>query len=271
MDALAEPAFYRANQTRAKTVNAANRTVQVLITTETPVLEYDYNRDEYVHRVLLTSGAILPANNQIPLLDCHNRESIHDVLGSARSLTKEADGVAGTLHFSSIATQQWGLVTEGHTTDVSAGFRVLTETYIPAGETRTIDGRSFTGPLNVATSWQLFECSLVPIGADQEAKLRSLYSGLRAAGISNFEGEKIMTNRARPWMDKVRQAKELIENAVEECAQSCEGQELVNEVGLIAAAVQTHAEVIDAVSEGEDTSELEGDLENILTMQESLS
>lgn len=157
---------------RATSADLQNRTVRALLTTETPVLEYSRKHDRYVKRVLLTSGATWPASNQIPLLDAHHRSSVAHILGSARSLAKESDGLAGTLHFSSTAQSAWELVRDGHTTDVSAGFQVDRETYIPAGETKIIGGRSFTGPINVATEWIIFEVSLVVIGADEAAKIR---------------------------------------------------------------------------------------------------
>lgn len=164
----------RVMRVRAKTINADARSIEAFITTETPVNEMDWERYEVVPRVLLASGAILPKSRQVPLLDCHMRYSTDNQLGSIRDLTKEDNAVSGTLSFSSAAETQWTKVREGHVTDVSAGFEVLDEQYIPAGETKKIKGREFSGPMNVATKWRLREGSITPIGADEAAKMRGL-------------------------------------------------------------------------------------------------
>jgi hypothetical protein len=165
---------FREFEVRASSINTEDRSIEALITTETPVLEMDWDRYEMVPRILLTDGAIYPASRQIPLLDSHNRRSMDSQLGSIRQLTKAQDGVKGRLTFSTQAESQWTKVREGHVTDVSGGFDVLEQTYIPAKTTQTVAGRSFTGPLNVATKWRLYEGSVTPIGADDQAKLRGL-------------------------------------------------------------------------------------------------
>lgn len=165
---------FRSMRVRAKTMNEADRTVEAFITTETPVMEMDWERYEMVPRVLLTDGAQLPKSRQVPLLDSHNRWTTASQLGSIRQLAKEDGGVSGRLMFSATAEDEWTKVREGHVTDVSAGFEVLDETYVPAGESKRIRGRDFTGPVNVATKWRLREGSITPIGADEAAKLRGL-------------------------------------------------------------------------------------------------
>lgn len=169
---------YRAFKVRAKSADDTKRTIDASITTETPVYEWDWQRGEMVPRVLLTEGAQIPKSRQVPLLDTHSRYSIDSQLGSIRGLAKEQNGVRGTLEFSSAASDSWTKVREGHVTDVSAGFEVLNETYLAPGESRTWYGKEFTGPMNVATKWRLREGSVVPIGADEAAKMR----GYRVAG-----------------------------------------------------------------------------------------
>ena len=175
----AEDLNFRAFKLRAKTANNDTRTVDASITTETPVNEWDWSRGEMVPRVLLTEGAQLPKSRQVPLLDAHNRYSVASQLGSVRNIAKDPDGgTKGTLEFSTASGDAWTKVREGHVTDVSAGFEVLNETYLAAGESRSWYGKEFTGPINVATKWRLHEASVVPIGADEQAKLR----GYRIAG-----------------------------------------------------------------------------------------
>lgn len=178
---------YRQVGVRAKTVNEAERSIEALISTETPVMEMDWVRYEVVPRVLLASGAQLPKSRQVPLLDSHNRYSVSSQLGSIRNLTKEEGAVSGVLTFSETAANEWTKVREGHVTDVSVGFRVIEEVYIPEGQTKKIKGRDFTGPMNVATKWRLDEGSITPIGADEAAKMR----GLDLANLPNPKKEAL--------------------------------------------------------------------------------
>lgn len=163
---------YRSFKVRAKSIDETNRTIDAMISTETPVAEWDWQRGEMVPRILVAEGAVLPKSRQVPLLDSHNRYSLDSQLGSIRNLTREANGISGQLNFSSTAADAWTKVREGHVTDVSAGFEVLKENYLSAGESRTFFGKTYTGPVNVATKWRLHEGSTVPIGADEAAKMR---------------------------------------------------------------------------------------------------
>lgn len=192
---------YRAFSIRASTVNEEGRTVDATISTEAPVPMPDYVRGEMVPEVLLASGVELPSSRQVPLLDSHARESMNDQLGSARGIRIEGGEVVGTLNFASGSDRQWQMVREGHATDVSAGYQVLKRVYVPRGETRTVSGQSFTGPVNVATQWRLREVSLTPIGADEQAKLR----GLDATAVTDSEDftmkpelRKVLIGRGMP-------------------------------------------------------------------------
>ena len=181
---------YRCLQVRASSVNEEDRSIEAAISTETPVLEWDWERGERVNRVLLASGAQLPRNKQVPLLDSHNRYSVRDQLGSIRGITKTDGEVVGRLTFSSASESEWVKVREGHVTDVSAGFQIISESYIGKGDSRTIDGRQFTGPINIATKWKLREGSITPIGADEAAKMRGI-------DLSTLEKEKLVNEELR--------------------------------------------------------------------------
>jgi hypothetical protein len=161
-------------QVRAESVNEEDRSIDAIIASETPVNEMDWNRYEIVPRVLLASGAEYPKSGQVPLLDSHNRYSVESQLGSIRNLKTEGTAIVGKLTFSETAKDAWTKVREGHVTDVSAGFQVLSEVYIPEKTTQRIKGRDFTGPMNVATKWRIYEGSITPIGADEAAKMRGL-------------------------------------------------------------------------------------------------
>lgn len=208
-----DPLSYRSLGVRAGSLNEKDRSIEALIATETPVNEFDYERGEMVHRVLLTQGAILPTK-QVPFLDSHNRFSVQHVIGSGRGLKKTDEGVLGRLFFSSTAEDEFTKVREGHVTDVSAGFVVHEETHIPAGQRQKIKGREFEGPVNVATKWELREVSLVPIGADDQAKMRGLDPNnlptpkrgfvmneqLRALCVERGMDDKLSDDDAQQWL-----------------------------------------------------------------------
>ena len=185
-------------EVRASSLNEADRTIEAVISTESPVPMRDWQRMEMIPEVLLSSGAQFPKSRQVPFLDSHNRASVKDQLGSARNIVVESSRLAATLQFSkkTNAEDAWNDVRDGHVTDVSAGYEILKRVFVPTGESKTIGGRSFDGPVNVVTKWRLREVSLTPIGADAQAKLR----GLDPAAIrfkSNLKGEFEMNPELR--------------------------------------------------------------------------
>lgn len=184
-EATPEDVGYRSLEVRASTLNVDARTIQADIATEAPVPMVDWERMAMVPEILIAAGAQFPKSRQVPFLDSHNRNSVSDQLGSARDVEVKGDRLRATLHFSESATNEFTKVREGHVTDVSAGYEILKRVHIPAGESKTLAGRQFDGPVNVVTKWRLREVSLTPIGADAQAKLR----GLDPAAI-RFESRK---------------------------------------------------------------------------------
>ena len=166
--------FRSVESVRASTVNEESRTIEATLSTEKPVEMFDYDRWEVVPEVLLSSGMRMSASKQVPFLDSHNRYSTVNQIGSVRDVVDEGGKVRGVLHFSSVNDEEFTKAREGHATDVSVGYRVINKKYIEAGKTKRVQGREFTGPLNVVTEWRLQEVSLTPIGADDQAKLRGL-------------------------------------------------------------------------------------------------
>lgn len=160
---------------RADTINEKARTVEAVIATENPVEVYDWWNNRIVNEVLLAEGAQLPG--QMPMLETHSRWSLDSVLGSVRSIRKENGTIVGTLHFADDERSHaaWNKVRDGHITDLSVGYRVLASETLKPGESKVINGRSYTAGVNmlrVATQWVPKEGSLVPIGADPAAKIR---------------------------------------------------------------------------------------------------
>lgn len=149
------------------------RSLEIVIATETPVRMFDWESGDIVPEVLLAKGCVMP--RQVPLLDTHSRYSTGDVYGSVSKKKIEEGGlVVGKARFSATprAEETFTKYKEGHLTDFSAGYRVNDVTRVKKGEKVEIDGRTWKGPVNVATSWTLKEVSCCPIGADAKAKVR---------------------------------------------------------------------------------------------------
>jgi hypothetical protein len=225
---------FRTLAVRAETFQENDRTVEAVISTEQPIPMLDWERMEYVDEVLLTSGIEMPARNQMPFLDSHQRRTVKDQLGSARKLTSDGDVLTGTLHFRKTKDAEEALegVRDDHLTDVSVGYDILETVYVPNGETQTIGGREFTGPVNVRTKWKPREVSLTPIGADDQAKLRGLDPSaikfrdrtstekefemdkqLRALCVARGMDESLSDEDAQKWL--VRNADKLAERTTE--------------------------------------------------------
>jgi len=157
------------------TIDPETRSVDIILSTEAPARVYSYELDRVVVEILLMSGAQLPINRQLVMLDAHSRYDTEDVIGSARNIRIENNSLIGRAYFSSApeAEGPWTKVREGHLTDFSIGYRVDEAVWIPDNQSATIDGRVFQGPLQVAVKWTPREISAVPIGADQNAKARA--------------------------------------------------------------------------------------------------
>lgn len=155
-----------------ESLDESARTVVFALATESPARVWDWERG-IIEEVLLMSGANYPA--QVPLLDAHNRYSVESQLGSLRALHVEGAALCATAYFSSVARAEeaFAKVREGHLTDISVGYSIEDAVWIPEGETATVDGRTFSGPLRVVRKWRVKEGSLTPIGADEQAKARS--------------------------------------------------------------------------------------------------
>lgn len=181
------------------TLDKANRSVEVIGASEKSVTEFDYDRWEYVPTVLLMSGCQLPGNGQMPLLDTHSRYSTASVIGSYRNMRIENDLLVGRAVYSSVpeAEGPWIKTEEGHLTDYSVGRRDLASTYIPDGQTQTVGGKSFTGPVRVVTSWIPKEMSVCPIGADDTAKARAA-----APPQTTPEKERKMDEKLRKYLER---------------------------------------------------------------------
>ena len=169
----------RACPIRSETADDKAMTVEARIATDRAVEVMDYDRWEPIDEILFARGCEHP--ERIPLLNAHQRYDFECVLGSARDLRVAAD-VTARLHFDGgdeKSRSAYRKAKDGHLTDVSVGYRVLESTTIERGQSGLVGGQTYTASkgkrLRVVTRWKLREVSLVPIGADEMAKIRAAY------------------------------------------------------------------------------------------------
>lgn len=170
----------RAAMVEPKGLDESTRSISCVMSTETPVRMYDWMNGGYVDEVLRADGATIP--EKLPLLDSHSRYSLTDVVGSARGIEAKDGKIVGRVYFAegvARAEDAYQLAKQGHLTDVSVGYRYGANDYvdIKKGQTATVAGREYKAKdrtLRVVTSWQAYELSVTPIGADRLAKMRSL-------------------------------------------------------------------------------------------------
>lgn len=164
-----------ANAWGPRSYNEKTRSCQATVATENPVEVMDHERYEPVLEVLLMDGAEFPENGQVPLLDSHSRRGVADVLGSVRQFSIAGDKLEATVYFSDDEQGRSAAakVQQGHLTDFSVGYRLIESEFIPAGQTKIMNHRSFSGPVRITSRWSVKEISVTAIGADADAKSRS--------------------------------------------------------------------------------------------------
>ena len=185
---------------RAATIDEQQRSVEAVIATEQPVTVWDWRRGEPIDEILLIDGARLP--DQLPLLANHSRWDLDDVLGSARKISADRAQILARLYFAEgddPADRAWNKARQGHLTDVSIGYRVVESTDIQPDSTAKVNGRTFKSgrrALRIATAWEPVEVSLVPIGADQAAKLRQ-------SKPFRLRGKNTMDPKLRTYLESI--------------------------------------------------------------------
>ena len=156
-------ALFRAPFTPA-TIDEANRTVELIASTGAGVVRADFE-GPFVERLEVSPTAVdLSRLDGMPLLDSHRQSELGAVLGVVRGARFEGGNLVVMVQFSARAEAVWQDVAAGIIRNVSVG-------YAPK-EWR--DGSDPKGArVRTVTRWELQEVSLVPVGADPSAKVRS--------------------------------------------------------------------------------------------------
>lgn len=160
---------------RAATLDENARTVDAVISTEGKVRVWDWDKGT-IDEVLMAGGFDMRGES-LPLLATHDQTSLRSLVGSVVNIRTEGTDTVGTLRLASVppAEEAMTLIREGHLTDVSVGYIAREWVDIKPGETRTVEGREYTAgdrTLRITSQWRAVEASLVPIGADPDARLR---------------------------------------------------------------------------------------------------
>ena len=207
------PKMYRALSLRLQgagpaTVDSETRSLEVTCATENRVKVFDYQRWEQIDEILLTSGCRMPDSRQVPLLDSHKRWDTSSVIGSCRTLQVTKTQLVGRVFFADDAGAEsaWAKTRDGHITDFSIGYRIDDAVWVPDGQSVVVDGRTFQGPVRVATAWTVKELSVCPIGADESAKARAEAEQYnrqmaRDANPAPHTKETVMDKRLRDFLE----------------------------------------------------------------------
>lgn len=183
---IANPNDYGGMCSRVVAIDKATKDfekgIDTIATTDSPTLIIDWERWQIVREILPMRYAVLPDNDKAPLLDTHSRWSIEQIKGSARNWTTSETQLLCKCFISESETATRQKISEGHIDSVSIGYQTdKTKTVeIPKGTTVAIDGISYKNifndgyPMLVRTWWKTKELSLVPIGADDAAKFKSV-------------------------------------------------------------------------------------------------
>lgn len=155
-------------------VNAEARTAEVIFTTGARVKRYDWERGRQYSEELSTNPKHVRMdrlNSGAPLLDSHNRFALNGVLGVVEPGSAKMDGMRGTATVRFSAREEvepvFRDVKDKIITNVSSGYVVHRFEELPP------DPESDGLPIYRAVDYEIFELSLVAIGADAGATVRS--------------------------------------------------------------------------------------------------
>lgn len=174
---------------RANSFNAETRTFDAVIASTSPVIRADFNGP---YREVLDLSGELPES--IPLLNGHRASGAGDIVGRVSNLRREGDSIVATIRLSG-REEVRGIVSDiadGIVTDLSIGYGI-----------RKTTASEENGERVKTVIPDIREASIVPIGADQTAKVRTMTPQLQdrirsiaeVAGLGNdFIEDQIARN-----------------------------------------------------------------------------
>ncbi len=147
--------------------------------------------DGFPHPVVVDlSGLEMPGS--IPILIDHEK-SVEATLGATDNIVNDGR----QLMLEGVVTGQSGKAQQvlaqaaaGHTWQASIGAMVIESEDVPAGQTATANGQTFTGPVVIARRAVLRETSVLPMGADSTTSVNLAASArrfLKGSAVMSFE------------------------------------------------------------------------------------
>lgn len=147
--------------------------------------------DGFPHPVVVDlSGLEIPGS--IPILIDHEK-SVEATLGATDNIANDGRQLMleGVVTGQSAKSQQvLAQAAAGHTWQASIGALVIESEDVPAGQTATANGQTFTGPVVIARRAVLRETSVLPMGADSTTSVNLAASArrfLKGSAAMSFE------------------------------------------------------------------------------------
>jgi len=200
-EALTDTFLTRGLTLASNTIDVEAGTVEATLASDSMVRVYDPESRQVIDEVLVAAGGRFP--ERTPLLNNHDVESPVQtaILGGASNFRREGSLWAGRLQFDierPSVKEIFGQLARGFINNLSIGYKVVRSVIVPAGTSRTIEGLSYRASasknLRVVLEWVVREVSLVAVGADANARIRSgegsvqmnqrLLSYLRSLGLA---------------------------------------------------------------------------------------
>jgi HK97 family phage prohead protease len=185
-------------------VNEENRTVQVTWTTGERVKRSSFWDGDFYEELSLDPKHVRMSrleSGRAPFLANHDGQSIRSVLGVIESARLENGRGVATIRFAKDdpeADAAWNKVRQGILPNVSVGYRIH--------RFEKVEGGDDTTPVFRATDWEPYEVSLVPMGADSMAHVRSANRNPQQEGRTQMETDQQQTENAVAKAERARSA-----------------------------------------------------------------
>jgi len=234
-------------------VDVEKKSFGIVISTETPVRSFIRNPaqpnmnadDSYIEvdEVLLTSGLDFSRTAGMPLVDCHDTFSgVNTILGKVDDVRSVGTEVHGTAVLNSRNSDLITDINDGHYNQISAGYGV---------NSYEIEHRDGDVPVAYATSWTLYEASLVAVGADPNASVRSAGRTIPAPKLSYRNKPVTASKNSTRAAERIRRKLEKRTMNEEELVELVEAAEAAAEIveEAVTAVEAAVAEIGDDVSD----------------------
>jgi hypothetical protein len=147
--------------------------------------------DGFPHPVVVDlSGLEIPGS--IPILIDHEK-SVEATLGATDNIANDGRSLMLEGVVTGVSTKSQQVLAQaaaGHTWQASIGAMVIESEDVPAGQTATANGQTFTGPVVIARRSVLRETSVLPMGADSTTSVNLAASArrfLKGSAAMSFE------------------------------------------------------------------------------------